>query len=177
MRGHKVAVGGDTNAAGEPMWFSGAERALGLSFPESRERLTAIAAPPARVGTGRVFTQEDGAMLHPANVTRRFIDLHEEIGLPPIRLHDLRHGATTLPHAAEADRAIAGAAARLVPRARRAGDAEKTQAGPKAADGVKSGAEEMPPDTGESAARPDPGDAPAHTPLTQTASDTKPEAE
>ncbi|MFH8376194.1 tyrosine recombinase XerC [Streptomyces cyaneofuscatus] len=100
----------------------------------------------AWVETGRVFTRENGELLHPANVTRRFIELHEEIGLPPVRLHDLRHGAATLAHAAgaglkdiqemlghssititsdtytsllpEADLAIAEAAARLVPRAR-----------------------------------------------------------
>ncbi|MET9809041.1 site-specific integrase [Streptomyces halstedii] len=100
----------------------------------------------AWVETGRVFTRENGELLHPANVTRRFIELYEEIGLPPVRLHDLRHGAATLAHAAgaglkdiqemlghssititsdtytsllpEADLAIAEAAARLVPRAR-----------------------------------------------------------
>ncbi|MFD3379050.1 MULTISPECIES: hypothetical protein [unclassified Streptomyces] len=64
----------------------------------------------AWVETGRVFTRENGELLHPANVTRRFIELYEEIGLPPVRLHDLRHGAATLDHAA--------GAARLVPRAR-----------------------------------------------------------
>ncbi|MGY5007348.1 tyrosine-type recombinase/integrase [Streptomyces sp. 900105755] len=42
-------------------------------------------------------------MLHPANVTRRFIELYEEIDLPPVRLHDLRHGAATLAHASGAD--------------------------------------------------------------------------
>ncbi|MFC9884464.1 tyrosine-type recombinase/integrase [Streptomyces libani] len=100
----------------------------------------------AWVETGRVFTKENSEMLHPANVTRRFIELCEEIGLRPIRLHDLRHGAATLAHAAgadlkgiqemlghssiaitadtytsllpETDRAIAEATARLVPRAR-----------------------------------------------------------
>ncbi|MGI5338489.1 tyrosine-type recombinase/integrase [Streptomyces sp. CA-181903] len=74
------------------------------------------------------------------------IELYEEIGLPPIRLHELRHGAATLAHAAGADLkdiqemlghfsititadtytsllpgadlAIAEAAAHLVPRAR-----------------------------------------------------------
>ncbi|MET7493853.1 hypothetical protein [Streptomyces sp900116325] len=51
-----------------------------------------------------VFTRENAELLHPANVTRRFIELCEEIGLPPIRLHDLRHGAATLAHAAGADR-------------------------------------------------------------------------
>ncbi|MFJ1549141.1 tyrosine-type recombinase/integrase [Streptomyces sp. NPDC088246] len=50
--------------------------------------------------TGRIFTRENGELLHPANVTRRFIELCEEIALPPIRLHDLRHGAATLAHAA-----------------------------------------------------------------------------
>ncbi|MFI7018669.1 site-specific integrase [Streptomyces sp. NPDC050164] len=57
----------------------------------------------AWVETGRVFTKENGEMLHPANVTRRFIELYEEIDLPPVRLHDLRHGAATLAHAAGAD--------------------------------------------------------------------------
>ncbi|MFF4725009.1 tyrosine recombinase XerC [Streptomyces mirabilis] len=57
----------------------------------------------AWVETGRVFTKENGELLHPANVTRRFIDLYEEIDLPPVRLHDLRHGAATLAHAAGAD--------------------------------------------------------------------------
>lgn len=50
-----------------------------------------------------VFTKENGEMLHPANGTRRFIEPYEEIDLPPVRLHDLRHGAATLAHAAGAD--------------------------------------------------------------------------
>ncbi|MGW1916870.1 tyrosine-type recombinase/integrase [Streptomyces sp. NPDC002076] len=110
------------------------------------------------MGTGRDFTQENGEMLHPDNGTRRFVELYEEIGLPPVRLHDLRHDAATLAHAAgadlkdiqeilghssititagtytnllpEADLAIAEAAARLVPRARAAtkDDAPEAQA-------------------------------------------------
>ncbi|MFJ8506888.1 tyrosine-type recombinase/integrase [Streptomyces avermitilis] len=106
--------------------------------------------------TGRVFTKENGEMLHPANVTRRFIELYEEIDLPPVRLHDLRHGAATLAHAAgadlkdiqemlghssititadtytsllpEADLAIAEAAARLVPRVRAASEDTQPEA-------------------------------------------------
>lgn len=57
----------------------------------------------AWVETGRVFTKENGELLHPANVTRQFIELHEEIGLTSVRLHDLRHCAATLAHAARAD--------------------------------------------------------------------------
>lgn len=54
------------------------------------------------VETGRVLTRENGELLHPANATAPFIELHEEIGLPPFRLRDLRHGAATPAHAAGA---------------------------------------------------------------------------
>ncbi|MFI5800873.1 relaxase/mobilization nuclease domain-containing protein [Streptomyces sp. NPDC051677] len=47
IRGYKVAVEGDTNAAGEPVWFSGSQLAPDLSFPKIRERLTGIEPPPA----------------------------------------------------------------------------------------------------------------------------------
>ncbi|GAA1034229.1 tyrosine-type recombinase/integrase [Amycolatopsis albidoflavus] len=46
------------------------------------------------------FTQWDGSPLHPASVTDVFYDLSRQAGLPPIRLHDLRHGAATLALAA-----------------------------------------------------------------------------
>ncbi|WP_266583106.1 integrase [Streptomyces sp. NBC_00365] len=92
----------------------------------------------------RVFTKKNGEMLPPANVSRRFVEPYEEIGLRPVQLH----GAATPAHAAgadlkniqemlghssititadtytsllpEADLAVAEAAARLVPRARAA---------------------------------------------------------
>nr|BEK66631.1 tyrosine-type recombinase/integrase [Kitasatospora purpeofusca] len=134
----------------------------------------------AWVETGRVFTKENGEWLHPTSVTDRFRELAEEAGLPPIRLHDLRHGAATLAHAAGADlhsikemlghssigitsdtyttllpqvdRAIAEAAARLVPRANR------------------------PRKAAQSTAVTDPTRPSAHASLTQTASDEKSEA-
>jgi Phage integrase family len=46
--------------------------------------------------TGRVFTREDGKLLHPSFVTVRFQRLAFDAGLPPIREHDLRHGAASL---------------------------------------------------------------------------------
>ncbi|MGW3174352.1 relaxase/mobilization nuclease domain-containing protein [Streptomyces sp. NPDC001153] len=46
VRGYKVAVEGDTNATGEPVWFSGAKLAPDLSYPKIRERLTAIDVAP-----------------------------------------------------------------------------------------------------------------------------------
>ncbi|MFJ4908818.1 tyrosine recombinase XerC [Streptomyces sp. NPDC093249] len=143
----------------------------------------------AWVETGRLFTRENGELLHPGNVTRRFIELYEEIGLPPIRLHDLRHGAATLAHAAgadlkaiqemlghssiaitadtytsllpEADLAIAEATARLVPRARARHTAPHTV--PDHAD-----------PSGEETRSATPS---AHAPRTQTAPDGTSEAE
>lgn len=47
VRGYKIAVEDDTNAAGEPVWFSGSELAPDLSFPKIYERLTGIEPPPA----------------------------------------------------------------------------------------------------------------------------------
>ncbi|MEW1774609.1 tyrosine-type recombinase/integrase [Streptomyces sp. NPDC086777] len=55
-----------------------------------------------RLGGNRTrLDQGERRDVPPANVTRRFVELGEETGLPPIRLHDLRHGAATLAHAAD----------------------------------------------------------------------------
>lgn len=53
--------------------------------------------------TGRIFTQEDGSLLHPGKVSDLFERLVEAADLPPIRLHDLRHVAATLMLAAGVD--------------------------------------------------------------------------
>jgi integrase len=55
------------------------------------------------VETGLVFTQEDGSWLHPGKITDLFERLVAASSLPPIRLHDLRHGAATLMLAAGVD--------------------------------------------------------------------------
>ena len=57
---------------------------------------------------GWVFSREDGEPLSPSYLTHKFGDLVEEAGLPPVRLHDLRHGAATLmPLAGEEMKTIA----------------------------------------------------------------------
>lgn len=53
--------------------------------------------------SGRVFTREDGVELHPETLTDKFQQLRNKAGLPPIRLHDLRHGAASLMLAAGVD--------------------------------------------------------------------------
>jgi len=47
-------------------------------------------------GDGYVFARPGGRPYTPGYLTRRFIRLIRHEGLPPIRLHDLRHGAATL---------------------------------------------------------------------------------
>jgi hypothetical protein len=47
IRGYKVALDGDTNAAGEPVWFSGSTLAPDLSYPQIHQRLTATGPAPA----------------------------------------------------------------------------------------------------------------------------------
>lgn len=155
--------------------------------------------------TGRVFIQENGELLHPANVTRRFVELYEEIGLPPIRLHDLRHGAATLAHAAgadlkdiqemlghssititadtytsllpETDRAIAEAAARLVPRARTSPENTAPEAEPEPDDAEHSGPEPVPNGADPLGEISEINPPSAHAPLTQTAPNEESEAE
>jgi integrase len=61
-------------------------------------------AQQARVGPCEyVFTDPHGAPLKPSHVTHRFTAAVRASGLPPIRLHDLRHGAATMALAAGVD--------------------------------------------------------------------------
>jgi integrase len=53
--------------------------------------------------TGYVFTNRHGDPLHPGFLTHRLAALVTAAGLPPIRLHDLRHGAAALAHLAGTD--------------------------------------------------------------------------
>jgi hypothetical protein len=53
--------------------------------------------------SGYVFTRPDAQPYHPNSFTKRFRFLADLCGLPPVRLHDLRHGAASLAHTAGAD--------------------------------------------------------------------------
>jgi integrase len=50
-----------------------------------------------------MFTYADGRPVQPEYLTHRFNTLVKEFDLPPIRLHDLRHGAATLAMASHTD--------------------------------------------------------------------------
>jgi integrase len=53
--------------------------------------------------SGYLFTNLNGGSMAPDRLSRTFRALIAEAGLPPIRLHDLRHGAATLALAAGVD--------------------------------------------------------------------------
>ena len=57
----------------------------------------------AWIDSGLVFTEANGAPLRPSRMTDRFEALVAASGLPPIRLHDLRHLAAVLALAAGTD--------------------------------------------------------------------------
>jgi integrase len=63
-------------------------------------------AGPDWTDTGLVFTREDGTAVSPQWVSVRFEALAYQSGLPPIRFHDLRHGAASLSKAAGQDTKI-----------------------------------------------------------------------
>jgi integrase len=54
-----------------------------------------LAWGPAWVDTGLVFTCEDGQVLHPEHVAKRFARLVRDAGLPPITLHGVRYSYAT----------------------------------------------------------------------------------
>jgi integrase len=71
-----------------------------LRAHRARQLKERLACGAGWVDTGLVFTLPNGEGLHSAQVTNRFGELTAAAGLPPIRLHDLRHGAATLALAA-----------------------------------------------------------------------------
>jgi integrase len=58
---------------------------------------------------GWIFAYADGRPLAPDRLTRHFALLVRRSGLPPVRLHDLRHGAASLALAAGADLKVVSA--------------------------------------------------------------------
>lgn len=103
-----TTMGGET-VTGEPK--SGASRrTIALDrrtvavLREHRRRQLGdrMAWGPAWNETGLVFAREDGSALSPNAVSKRFAALVKRAGLPPIRLHDVRHSYATAALAAGA---------------------------------------------------------------------------
>ncbi|MGI8335138.1 site-specific integrase [Actinomadura scrupuli] len=67
-----------------------------LKAHRTRQNKERLAAGDTWQDTGFVFTTPTGQPLHPAEVSDQFLRLAMDADLPPIRLHDLRHGAATI---------------------------------------------------------------------------------
>ncbi|MFE6689664.1 tyrosine-type recombinase/integrase [Streptomyces sp. NPDC057743] len=74
-----------------------------LDDQEQRREAERLSCGEAWVDSGRMFTMPDGSYIHPGWLTDHFERLVERSGLPPIRLHDLRHVAASLMLAAGVD--------------------------------------------------------------------------
>lgn len=70
---------------------------------EHRRRQHAEATTPGYQASGYAFTNRHGGPMAPDRLTRIFRSFSEQAGLPPVRRHDLRHGAATLALAAGVD--------------------------------------------------------------------------
>jgi integrase len=67
------------------------------------DRARRLAAGKIWYDTGYAFTRPNSSPIHPGYVTQRFTKLTRHADVPPIRLHDRRHGAASLAHDAGAD--------------------------------------------------------------------------
>jgi integrase len=101
--GHLVTVGPPKTAASRRLVALDRHTVQRLREHHRRQRAEQCAAGEGWRDSGYVFTAEDGAPLRPDYLTRRFHRLVLDSGLPPVRLHDLRHGAASPAHCAGVD--------------------------------------------------------------------------
>ena len=108
--GERTAAVRETGGGEGPKSEHGA-RAVALPEPvvqalrawRRRQAAERLSWGEAWADTGRVFTREDGTPVPGQWISVRFETLAYRGGLPPVRFHDLRHGAASLHKAAGAD--------------------------------------------------------------------------
>ena len=100
--GYRTETGPPKSDSSRPVALDEGSVAV-LRAHRARQSAERLAWGPTWVESGLVFTRKNGAALHPEYVSRHFERLTRRAGLPPIRLHDLRHGAATLALAGGAD--------------------------------------------------------------------------
>ena len=94
--GWETAQGAPKSDAGERQVALDADTVADIRAHRQRQQKEKDEARDGWTDSGFEFTNPDGTPLHPAAVTDAFEMLAYLAGLPPIRLHDLRHGAATL---------------------------------------------------------------------------------
>ena len=101
------------SAAGEATLYLDTHTINELTAHKTRQNTERLAAGPAWTDTGFVFTTPTGQPLKPSQVTEQFENLAMCAALPPIRLHDLRHGAASILLAAGHDMKVVQETLRL----------------------------------------------------------------
>ncbi|MER7276656.1 tyrosine-type recombinase/integrase [Dactylosporangium sp. NPDC000244] len=89
--------------AGDRTILLDASSLVALRAYRARRARWQLVGGPDWPATGTFFVQPDGQPWHPDQITKRFDQLVRAAGLPPIRLHDLRHCAATFLKASGAD--------------------------------------------------------------------------
>lgn len=100
---YKIAEGAPKSEAGIRTVPLDAESLRLLKAHRKRQVARKLELGTAWVDSGKVFTADDGSHLRPSWIGDRFEKLYTAAGLPPVRLHDLRHVAATLMLAAKVD--------------------------------------------------------------------------
>ena len=93
--GYDTAIGATKTEAGARTLMLADPVTAAVRRHKAAQKRQAAEFGDAWIDTGLVFTAVDGSPLHPARITDLFARLAKEAGLPPIRLHDLRHGTAT----------------------------------------------------------------------------------
>ncbi|WP_246277943.1 site-specific integrase [Phytohabitans rumicis] len=99
---HQITAAGSTLQRKPPKSEAG-NRLVALDTATVAVLRAHRARRPSTSEGGLFFVRPDGQAWHPETVSRRFRRLVADAGLPPVRLHDLRHGAATLALAAGVD--------------------------------------------------------------------------
>jgi integrase len=93
---HQVQLGEPKTARGRRTLDLDAVTVAALKEHRKRQVAERLLIGEGWTDHGLVFCRIDGGPLHPERFTRTFRDRVRQLGLPPIRLHDLRHGWASL---------------------------------------------------------------------------------
>jgi integrase len=93
---HKVQLGEPKTAKGRRTIDLDAVTVIALREHRKRQAAERLLMGEGWTDHGLVFCRVDGGPLHPERFSRTFTTRVRQLGLPPIRLHDLRHGWATL---------------------------------------------------------------------------------
>jgi integrase len=104
LSNRRLHVRGDVKSEGSDRSFKiDPATAVVLETWRERQLFEALEWGDGWTDTGRVFTREDGTPLRPGWISEHFGVLVRRADLPPVRFHDLRHGAATMLRAAKVD--------------------------------------------------------------------------